>query len=70
MRHNFKHLKVLHTSMDLTDLAIEYIKDLPGIERYNLIDQITGVLVPFPLNIAEGWGKRINVHFGEFYQRH
>jgi len=52
--------------MDLTDLAFDYIKDLPVNERYNLIDQINRCSCSIPSNIAEGSGKRTNIHFAEF----
>jgi len=52
--------------MDLTDLAFDYIKDLPVNERYNLIDQINRCSCSIPSNVAEGSGKRTNVHFAEF----
>ncbi len=53
-------------SMDLTDLALYYIEDLPANERYNLIDQINRCSCSIPSNIAEGSGKRTTNHFAEF----
>nr|MCS3813927.1 four helix bundle protein [Mucilaginibacter sp. X4EP1] len=52
--------------MDLTDLALSYIEDLPTNERYNLIDQINRCSCSIPSNIAEGSGKRTVNHFAEF----
>src|ERR1700712_491520 len=66
MRHNFKNLKVWQRSMDLTDLVIDYIVELPTMERFNLIDQMNRCSVSIPSNIAEGSGKRTNIHFAEF----
>jgi len=66
MTHNFKNLKIWQKSMDLTDLIFDYLKDLPGSERYNLIDQINRCSCSIPSNIAEGAGKRTNNHFAEF----
>jgi len=66
MNHNFKNLKIWQRAMDLTDLTFDYIKDLPITERYNLIDQINRCSCSVPSNIAEGSGKRTNIHFGEF----
>jgi four helix bundle protein len=66
MNHNFKNLKIWQKSMDLTDSALLYIKDLPTSERYNLIDQINRCSCSIPSNIAEGSGKRTNIHFAEF----
>lgn len=52
--------------MDLTDLTLDYINDLPPREKYNLIDQINRCSCSIPSNIAEGSGKRTNNHFAEF----
>jgi len=52
--------------MDLTDLALYYIVDLPVNERFNLIDQINRCGCSIPSNIAEGSGKRTINHFSEF----
>jgi four helix bundle protein len=53
-------------AMDLTDLALYYIVDLPTNERFNLIDQINRCSCSIPSNIAEGSGKRTINHFAEF----
>jgi four helix bundle protein len=66
MMHNFKNLKVWQKAMDMADWVIEYIVDLPSMERYNLIDQLNRCSVSIPSNIAEGSGKRTNIHFAEF----
>jgi four helix bundle protein len=66
MRHNFKKLNIWLKAMDFTDLTFEYCKNLPVAERYNLIDQINRSSCSIPSNIAEGSGKRTNVHFAEF----
>lgn len=52
--------------MDLTDLALYYIEDLPVRERFNLVDQINRCSCSIPSNIAEGSGKRTINHFAEF----
>ncbi|RKR85636.1 four helix bundle protein [Mucilaginibacter gracilis] len=65
-RHNFKNLKIWEKAMDFTDLTYDYCKGLPTEERYNLIDQINRCSCSVPSNIAEGSGKRTNVHFAEF----
>src|ERR1700761_303169 len=64
--HNFRKLMIWQKSMDLTDLALYYIEDLPASERYNLIDQINRCSCSIPSNIAEGSGKRTTNHFAEF----
>jgi len=66
MKHNFKNLKVWQKAMDLTDLTYAYCSDLPSTERYNLIDQINRCSCSIPSNIAEGSGKRTNIHTAEF----
>ncbi len=66
MKHNFKNLKVWQKAMDLTDITYSYCKDLPLTERYNLTDQINRCSCSIPSNIAEGSGKRTNVHTAEF----
>src|ERR1700744_3508778 len=65
-KHNFKSLKIWQRSMDLTDSTYDYCKDLPVDERYNLINQLNRCSCSIPSNIAEGSGKRTNVHFAEF----
>ena len=52
--------------MDLTDLVFDYIKDMPDNERYGLSNQINRCCCSIPSNIAEGSGKRTNIHFAEF----
>jgi four helix bundle protein len=65
-RHNFKNLKIWEKAMDFTDLTYDSCKDLPIEERYNLIDQLNRCSCSIPSNIAEGSGKRTNIHFAEF----
>ncbi|RVU01910.1 four helix bundle protein [Mucilaginibacter limnophilus] len=65
-RHNFKNLKIWQKAMDLVDLVYLYTDDLPIDERYNLISQTNKSACSVPSNIAEGSGKRTNVHFSEF----
>lgn len=66
LRHNFKNLKIWQRSIDLVDLVYDYTDGLPVKERYNLISQTNRAVCSVPSNIAEGSGKRKNVHFGEF----
>jgi four helix bundle protein len=66
INHNFKSLKIWQRSMDLTDLIYDYCKELPKDERYNLIDQLNRCSCSIPSNIAEGSGKRTNLHFAEY----
>ena len=69
MKHNFKNLEVWQKAMDLTDLTYIYCSDLPSTERYNLIDQINRCSCSIPSNIAEGSGKRTNIHNAEFLSK-
>jgi four helix bundle protein len=64
--HNFGNLKIWQKPLDLTDLALYYIEDLPATERFNLIDQINRCSCSILSNIAEGSGKRTSKHFAEF----
>lgn len=52
--------------MELTDLTFNYTKGLPTEESYNLTSQINRCSCSVPSNIAEGSGKRTNLHFAEF----
>lgn len=52
--------------MEISDLIFEFVSTLPSSERYNLIDQLNRASVSIPSNIAEGCGKRTNIHFAEF----
>jgi hypothetical protein len=66
-KHNFKNLKIWEKAMDFTNLIYAYCKELPNKERYNLINQLNRCSCSIPSNIAEGWGKKTNVHFAEFF---
>lgn len=66
MKHNFKELKIWQVGMDISDMIFEFIATLPNNEKYNLIDQLNRASVSIPSNIAEGCGKRTNIHFAEF----
>jgi four helix bundle protein len=66
MKHNFKELKIWQVGMDMSDLIYEFIQTLPNTERYNLIDQLNTACISIPSNIAEGCGKKTNIHFAEF----
>lgn len=66
MAHNFLNLLIWQKSMELTDLIFAYSHDLPGSERFNLIDQMNRSSCSIPSNIAEGSGKRTKKHFAEY----
>ena len=52
--------------MDLCDMIYNYTDSLPDKEKYNLISQLERCSVSVPSNIAEGSGKRTQMHFAEF----
>lgn len=66
MKHNFKKLTIWKDSMDLCDLIYNYTDSLPHKEKFNLIQQLERCSVSVPSNIAEGLGKRTELHFAEF----
>lgn len=53
-------------AMDLCDMIYNYTDSLPDKEKYNLISQLERCSVSVPSNIAEGSGKRTQMHFAEF----
>ena len=53
-------------AMDLCDMIYNYTDSLPHKEKYNLISQLERCSVSVPSNIAEGSGKRTQMHFAEF----
>lgn len=52
--------------MSFCDQLYCYTESLPGKEKYNLVSQLEKCGVSIPSNIAEGSGKRTNIHFAEF----
>ena len=66
MKHNFKKLTIWKDSMDLCDLIYNYTDSLPHREKFNLFQQLESCSVSVPSNIAEGSGKRTELHFAEF----
>ena len=66
MKHNFKKMVIWQESMDFFDMLYNYTENLPHKEKYNLISQLEKCCVSIPSNIAEGSGKRTNIHFAEF----
>lgn len=66
IKHNFRKLTIWIDAMELCDLIYKYTETLPYKEKYNLISQLERCSVSVPSNIAEGSGKRTDVHFAEF----
>lgn len=65
-KHNFKKLVIWQEAMELCDLTYAFCETIPVREKYNLVTQLERCAVFIPSNIAEGSGKRTNLHFGEF----
>lgn len=65
-KHNFKKLIIWQDAMVFFDKVYNYTESLPAKEKYNLINQLEKCGVSIPSNIAEGSGKRTNIHFAEF----
>ncbi len=66
VKHNFKKLIIWQDAMNFCDYVYNYTESLPVKEKYNLISQLEKCGVSIPSNIAEGSGKRTNIHFAEF----
>ena len=65
-KHNFKKLIIWQEALNLCDLVYQFAEKLPSKEKFNLISQMERCAVSVPSNIAEGSGKRTDVHFAEF----
>jgi four helix bundle protein len=65
-KHNFKKMIIWQEALDLCDSIYKYTEKLPSKEKFNLISQMERCSVSVPSNIAEGSGKRTDVHFAEF----
>lgn len=66
IKHNFKKLTIWIDAMALCNLIYDFTDTLPAKEKFNLISQLERCSVSVPSNIAEGSGKRTNIHFAEF----
>lgn len=66
VKHNFKKLIIWQDAMDFCNSVYNYTESLPLKEKYNLISQLERCGVSIPSNIAEGSGKRTNIHFAEY----
>ena len=65
-KHNFKKMIIWQEALDMCDSVYQFTENLPSKENFNLISQMERCSVSVPSNIAEGSGKRTNVHFAEF----
>ena len=55
--HNYKNLQIWKDAMDLAQEVYEVTENLPKMETYGLISQMTRSAVSAPSNIAEGSGR-------------
>lgn len=54
MKYSFENLEVWNLSIELSDMIYLIIKDLPEIEKFNIISQVIRATTSINLNIAEG----------------
>jgi four helix bundle protein len=52
--------------MEFCNQLYNYTETIPSREKFNLISQLERCGVSIPSNIAEGSGKRTNIHFAEY----
>ena len=55
--HNFRNIQIWKDAMDLAQAVYEITENLPKMETYGLISQMTRAAVSVPSNIAEGSGR-------------
>lgn len=55
--HNFRNMQIWKDAMDLAQAVYEITENLPKMETYGLISQMTRAAMSVPSNIAEGSGR-------------
>ena len=65
-RHNFKELKIWHSSMELAREIYNVTADFPKTELYGLTQQIRRCAISVPSNIAEGCGRGTDPQLAHF----
>lgn len=55
--HNFRQLQIWREGMSVEKTTYLLINNLPSVERFGLISQISRCAVSVPSNIAEGSSK-------------
>ncbi|MDY0903579.1 four helix bundle protein [Pedobacter sp. CFBP9032] len=64
--HNFRQLQIWKEGMSIAKSTYVLINDLPSIEKFGLISQISRCAVSVPSNIAEGSSRSSNKEFAHF----
>lgn len=65
MEAGYRQLDVWQKSMILAESVYEVCRNLPGEDRFGLVQQLQRAVVSIPSNIAEGYGRG-----GGDYRRH
>jgi len=64
--HNFRQLQIWKEGIAVARNTYLQINDLPSIEKFGLISQISRCAVSVPSNIAEGSSRSSNKEFAHF----
>lgn len=64
--YRFEKLRVYNDALDLVEIIYKLIKELPGDEKFALIDQLKRSVTSIVLNIAEGSGGLGDKEFKSF----
>lgn len=62
----YKDLIVWQKSIDLVEAIYVLTKNLPEVEKYNLVQQLNRAAISVPANIAEGWGRESRKNYVQF----
>jgi four helix bundle protein len=63
---DYHQLDIWNRSMDYAVSIYGFVKELPKIERYNLVSQMQRAVTSVPLNVAEGSGCSTRAEFARF----
>ena len=63
---DYYQLDIWNRSMDYAVSIYGFVKELPKIERYNLVSQMQRAVTSVPLNVAEGSGCSTRAEFARF----
>lgn len=64
--HNYKNLQIWNEAMNLAQIIYKHTENLPQMEVYGLVSQMTRAAVSIPSNIAEGSGRTTDKEFAHF----